>query len=219
MTSYIRMLEKIKYRYRMTLILAEDDWDIPCHYTKILFWHACQAVVVYNISYKELGMERNRFATDLGAAGSVLESQTRNRFKATIALKLFLHFTQTIDAAWFIGDRQRHVIMRKGGYGQIRTTAATRTTTISNTQLTEFDATPALTVLRPMSYIISYPLYLFSMETKLPMLSSRCYQACFWPALSLANLKAVLNASSRDFAGVRYGVNVLERSGGAEGLG
>lgn len=32
-------------------------------------------------------------------------------------------------------------------------------------------------------------------------------------------LKAVLNASSRDFAGVRYGVNVLERSGGAEGLG
>ncbi|MCJ1360142.1 MAG: hypothetical protein MMC33_010145 [Icmadophila ericetorum] len=55
--------------YRLTLIYAEDDYDIPRHHTQTVFWHAVSATISGGISYDELEEKRRKSKTDLGAAG------------------------------------------------------------------------------------------------------------------------------------------------------
>ncbi|KAI4225439.1 MAG: hypothetical protein L6R36_003923 [Xanthoria steineri] len=88
---YIRASEDSEERYRVTLIHAEDDWDIPYHHTQTLFWHAVKAMADHDISYEELELKKNTSKTDLGAAGSVMAWQTNKGIVREEILKTGLH--------------------------------------------------------------------------------------------------------------------------------
>ncbi|KAL8669387.1 MAG: hypothetical protein Q9168_006023 [Polycauliona sp. 1 TL-2023] len=89
--GYIRANEDRNKKYKLTLIHAEDDWDIPFHHTKVLFWHAIRAMTGQDISYDELDTKKNADKTDLGAAGSILEWRTENGIVREEILKTGLH--------------------------------------------------------------------------------------------------------------------------------
>ncbi|RDW58764.1 hypothetical protein BP6252_13240 [Coleophoma cylindrospora] len=76
--QYIRAHEANDEKYRLTIIHAEDDYDIPWHHTPILFWHAVNASVPAGISYNDLELRKLESKVDLGAAGSVMEWRTDN---------------------------------------------------------------------------------------------------------------------------------------------
>jgi len=89
--SYVRTNEANDQRYRLTLIHAEDDYDIPWHHTEIVFWHAVNATSPQEISYDELEQRKIPLKTDLGAAGSVVEWRTANGLIREEILKTGLH--------------------------------------------------------------------------------------------------------------------------------
>lgn len=89
--KYIRMNEVYGEKYRLTLIHAEDDYDIPWHHTEVLFWHAVNATVLQSISYNEVEELKSKSRTDLGAGGSVVEWRTRNGVIREEILKSGLH--------------------------------------------------------------------------------------------------------------------------------
>ena len=89
--EYIKASEANGLTYRLTLIHAEDDWDIPSHHTEVLFWCAVNATMEGRISYDELVMKKNEEKTDLGAAGSVMEWRTKNGLIREEILKTGLH--------------------------------------------------------------------------------------------------------------------------------
>ncbi|KAH7403088.1 Alpha/Beta hydrolase protein [Cadophora sp. MPI-SDFR-AT-0126] len=74
--GYIKANEANGEKYRLTLIHAEDDWDIPFRHTQLLFWHAINATVPAGISYEDLEEEKYKTRIDLGAAGSAIEWRT-----------------------------------------------------------------------------------------------------------------------------------------------
>jgi abhydrolase domain-containing protein 12 len=76
--EYTRANEANGEKYRLTLIHAEDDYDIPCHHTEVVFWHAVNATLPQGITYNELEKVKRRSETNLGAAGSVMEWRTEN---------------------------------------------------------------------------------------------------------------------------------------------
>ncbi|KAL8725212.1 MAG: hypothetical protein Q9166_007494 [cf. Caloplaca sp. 2 TL-2023] len=88
---YIRANEENGEKYRLTLIHAEDDWDIPFHHTEIVYWHAVNAMVAQGISYDEFEQEKGDSKINLGAAGSVMEWQTQNGHVREEILKTGLH--------------------------------------------------------------------------------------------------------------------------------
>ncbi|KAH7336609.1 Alpha/Beta hydrolase protein [Rhexocercosporidium sp. MPI-PUGE-AT-0058] len=73
-TAFAHMCTLI--RDKLTLIHAEDDWDIPFHHTQLLFWHAVNATVPGGISYETLEDKKYKAKVDLGAAGSLMEWRT-----------------------------------------------------------------------------------------------------------------------------------------------
>ena len=77
-TEYIRANEANGEKYQLTLIHAEDDYDIPWHPTEVLFWHAVSATVPQGITHDELDEVKCMSKSDLGAAGSVMEWRTKN---------------------------------------------------------------------------------------------------------------------------------------------
>lgn len=89
--EYIRANEANKEKYRLTLIHAEDDYDIPWHHTEVLFWHAVNAMIPRGISYNELEEVKHKSKTDLGAAGSVMEWRTEKGVVREEILKTGLH--------------------------------------------------------------------------------------------------------------------------------
>jgi abhydrolase domain-containing protein 12 len=89
--EYVRANEVNGEKYRLTLIHAEDDYDIPCHHTRIVFWHAVNATVPRGISYNDLEKVKYNSKTDLGAAGSVMEWRTQNGVIREEILKTGLH--------------------------------------------------------------------------------------------------------------------------------
>lgn len=89
--GYIRANEANKEKYNLTLIHAEDDYDIPWHHTQVLYWHAINATISGGISYDELEKVKQSSKTDLGAAGSVTEWQTENGVIREEILKYGLH--------------------------------------------------------------------------------------------------------------------------------
>ncbi|KAL8917196.1 MAG: hypothetical protein Q9208_008098 [Pyrenodesmia sp. 3 TL-2023] len=88
---YIRANEANGQRYRLTLIHAEDDWDIPWQHTETLFWHAVNATSAHGISYEELEQRKRDDKNDLGAAGSVMEWRTEHGVIREEILKTGLH--------------------------------------------------------------------------------------------------------------------------------
>jgi abhydrolase domain-containing protein 12 len=89
--EYIRANEVNGEKYRLTLIHAEDDYDVPWHHTEVIFWHAINATVPQGISYDELEEVKHKSKTDLGAAGSVMEWRTENGVIREEILKTGLH--------------------------------------------------------------------------------------------------------------------------------
>lgn len=88
---YLRVCEDRGENYQLTLIHAEDDYDIPSHHTQVLFWHAVNATVPREITYDDLEDMKNKSKKDLGAAGSVMEWPTENGVLREEILKTGLH--------------------------------------------------------------------------------------------------------------------------------
>lgn len=89
--EYVRANEANGEQYRLTLIHAEDDYDIPSHHTEMLFWHAVNATVARGITYDELDGVKHKSKRDLSAAGSVMEWRTQNGIIREEILKTGLH--------------------------------------------------------------------------------------------------------------------------------
>ena len=89
--GYIQANEAIGEKYRLTLIHAEDDYDVPSHHTEVVFWHAVNATVPQGITYDELEDVKYKSKKDLGAAGSVMEWRTNNGVIREPQLKTGLH--------------------------------------------------------------------------------------------------------------------------------
>ncbi|EFE42395.1 hypothetical protein TRV_02834 [Trichophyton verrucosum HKI 0517] len=89
--DYIGANELNNEKYRMTLIHAEDDYDIPFHHTQSLFWSAVNATVPGGITYKELDLRKATEKIDNTAAGTVMEWHTDNGVIREQILKTGLH--------------------------------------------------------------------------------------------------------------------------------
>ena len=89
--QYVRANEANGKKYHLTIIHAEDDWDIPWHHTEIIFWHAVNATSSRGINYEELEATKLVTRTHLEAAGSVTEWRTDNGVIREEILKTGLH--------------------------------------------------------------------------------------------------------------------------------
>ena len=89
--AYVKVNEANGEKYQLTLIHAEDDYDIPWHHTEIIFWHAVNATTTRGITYDELDEVKHKSRTDLGAAGSIMEWRTQNGIIREEILKTGLH--------------------------------------------------------------------------------------------------------------------------------
>ncbi|KAJ6013695.1 hypothetical protein N7540_008286 [Penicillium herquei] len=89
--QYIRANEFNEEKYRLTIIHAEDDYDIPWHHSQLLFWHAVNASISTGISYDDLEQKKLDSKLDLGAAGSMMEWRTDNGVIREEILKTGLH--------------------------------------------------------------------------------------------------------------------------------
>jgi abhydrolase domain-containing protein 12 len=68
-------LDNRKRKYDITLIHAEDDWDIPSVHTNVLFWHAVNATLEpsASLTLDELERTKETQRTPLGAGGWEME--------------------------------------------------------------------------------------------------------------------------------------------------
>ena len=89
--GYIRTDEANKQRYKITLIHAEDDYDIPFHHTQLLYWHAINATLPKGISSNDFENAKIKLKMDIGAAGSVIEWRTEYGIIREEILKHGLH--------------------------------------------------------------------------------------------------------------------------------
>ncbi|KAI9846199.1 MAG: hypothetical protein M1837_004313 [Sclerophora amabilis] len=89
--NYVRANEEDGGKYRLTLIHAEDDYDIPSYHTQVLFWHAVNASTSGGISYDQLEEIKLKSKVDVGAAGSTMEWRTENGVIREEILKYGLH--------------------------------------------------------------------------------------------------------------------------------
>ncbi len=89
--GYIRANEANGVKYRLTMIHAEDDWDIPSCHAELLFWHAVNATMPGRITYDQLEEKKSILKRDLGAAGTVMHWQTKNGVVREEILKTGLH--------------------------------------------------------------------------------------------------------------------------------
>jgi abhydrolase domain-containing protein 12 len=89
--QYIQANELNGEKYRITIIHAEDDFDIPWHHSQLVFWHAVNASMPAGISYDDLEQKKLDSRADMGAAGSVMEWKTGNGVIREEILKTGLH--------------------------------------------------------------------------------------------------------------------------------
>lgn len=89
--EYVRVNEAQGNDYRLTLIHAEDDYDIPWEHTPTVFWHAVNGTQRDAISFEELEKLKTQSKRDLGAAGSVTEWKTNHGIIREEILKFGLH--------------------------------------------------------------------------------------------------------------------------------
>lgn len=68
-------LAQLESKYDITLIHAEDDYDIPWMHSEIVFWHAVNATLdpEASLSFVELEAEKERQKSALGAGGWEME--------------------------------------------------------------------------------------------------------------------------------------------------
>lgn len=89
--QYVRANEHNGENYRIAVIHAEDDYDIPWHHSQLVFWHAVNASIPAGISYEELEDKKIDAKADLGAAGSMMQWKTDYGVIREEILKTGLH--------------------------------------------------------------------------------------------------------------------------------
>ena len=89
--QYVRMNEARGDKYRITIIHAEDDYDIPWQHTPTVFWHAVNATVPGGTSSEKFDTQKSKLKTDLGYAGSVVEWRSEFGVIREEILKYGLH--------------------------------------------------------------------------------------------------------------------------------
>ncbi|KAJ5904167.1 hypothetical protein N7504_006550 [Penicillium tannophilum] len=89
--QYVRANEHNGENYRIAVIHAEDDYDIPWHHSQLVFWHAVNASMPAGISYEELEDKKIDAKADLGAAGSMMQWKTDYGIIREEILKTGLH--------------------------------------------------------------------------------------------------------------------------------
>ncbi|CAK1360621.1 uncharacterized protein RHO25_003917 [Cercospora beticola] len=89
--SYVKANEAHELPYQITILHAEDDYDIPWTHTPQLFWHAVNASQVQGITYAELDQVKSKSKVDLGHAGTVVEWRTEHGVLREEILKHGLH--------------------------------------------------------------------------------------------------------------------------------
>lgn len=89
--AYIRANEANRIPYRITIIHAEDDYDIPWTHSQQLFWYAVNATKALGVSQQELKQVKLESGADLGPAGTVMQWATGNGIIREEILKTGLH--------------------------------------------------------------------------------------------------------------------------------
>jgi abhydrolase domain-containing protein 12 len=89
--SYIKANKDNGIHYRITMVHAEDDYDIPWTHTPQLFWHAINGTKSMGISFEELELLKAKARVDNGPAGSVVEWKTDHGIIREEILKYGLH--------------------------------------------------------------------------------------------------------------------------------
>ncbi|KAI4753528.1 alpha/beta-hydrolase [Aureobasidium sp. EXF-3400] len=89
--SYVKANEDNGIKYRITLIHAKDDYDIPYTHTPQLFWHAINGTTSTGISFEELELLKAKARVDNGPACSVVEWKTDHGKIREEILKYGLH--------------------------------------------------------------------------------------------------------------------------------
>lgn len=90
-SRYVRSMESRGNRYRITILHAEDDYDIPWHHTPTLFWHAVNATSADGLGKDSLEQQKQQSRQDYGAAGSVFQWRTEHGTIIERILKYGLH--------------------------------------------------------------------------------------------------------------------------------
>ena len=93
LSDYIRLSEnqRADQKYDLTLIHAEDDADIACNHSEIMFWHAVNATTTEGLSYDKLSDRKDLLKKNLGNGGWEVEWRTSNGVIRQQMLKYGLH--------------------------------------------------------------------------------------------------------------------------------
>ncbi|KAK9421844.1 putative AB hydrolase-1 domain-containing protein [Seiridium unicorne] len=75
-------------KYHITIIHAEDDYDIPWSHSEVVFWHGVNASTADCIRFDELEEKKEATRTDLGAGGWVVDRETK---KGSIRERILKH--------------------------------------------------------------------------------------------------------------------------------
>ncbi|KAI9695400.1 MAG: hypothetical protein M1820_008655 [Bogoriella megaspora] len=89
--NYIHAVEASGEKYHITIIHAEDDYDIPWTHSKELYWRAVNATRPIGVSRDELEEAMDVEKKYLGPAGSVFEWKSENGAIREEILKTGLH--------------------------------------------------------------------------------------------------------------------------------
>lgn len=79
LSSFVRHCESLSgvfRKYHITIIHAEDDYDIPWSHSEQIFWHAVNASLPAGIRFEDLEKEKAISKVNLGAGGWVINRQT-----------------------------------------------------------------------------------------------------------------------------------------------
>ncbi|GAB1730258.1 hypothetical protein NU195Hw_g9206t1 [Hortaea werneckii] len=89
--SYIRAVEKAKLGYHVTIMHAEDDYDIPWQHSQQVFAHAVAATRSPDLGKDQIEERKTALRIDKGHAGSVVEWRTEQGVIREEILKYGLH--------------------------------------------------------------------------------------------------------------------------------
>ncbi|KAF3903705.1 hypothetical protein AA313_de0208985 [Arthrobotrys entomopaga] len=90
---YVSVNEVNSRKYRLTIIHAQDDYDIPWTHTPQMFWRTVSGTgtVPYGTTFNELESKKAAIMMDRGEGGTVVEWRTRNGVIREEILKYGLH--------------------------------------------------------------------------------------------------------------------------------
>lgn len=89
--GYIHRTEASGIPFQITIIHAEDDYDVPWTHSQELFWYAVNATKPTGVSREELERAQLEGKSDLGSAGTVMKWATENGIVREEILKTGLH--------------------------------------------------------------------------------------------------------------------------------